>query len=159
MVIGFGLVTQFHALAKTGQNRALEGIDKSVADPQQLESLQKELLTDVAEYYDELLRTSPRNPDIRLAAAVAQRELAHKALYRNLSRSEGIEFYRRSLTLLEELVREHFDLRPRGLITMLNLLRPIYSATAAYGHFGREEEGFSWEKTDKAETLKKAAKL
>jgi S-adenosylmethionine synthetase len=60
---------------------------------------------------------------------------------------------------IEELVREHFDLRPRGLITMLNLLRPIYSATAAYGHFGREEEGFPWEKTDKAETLKKAAKL
>ena len=60
---------------------------------------------------------------------------------------------------LVELVREHFDLRPRGLITMLNLLRPIYSATAAYGHFGREEEGFPWEKTDKAETLKKAAKL
>ena len=60
---------------------------------------------------------------------------------------------------LEDLVREHFDLRPRGLITMLNLLRPIYSATAAYGHFGREDEAFPWEKTDKAEALKKAAKL
>lgn len=57
-----------------------------------------------------------------------------------------------------ELVREHFDLRPRGLIKMLDLLRPIYSATAAYGHFGRETEGFPWEKTDMAETLKKAAK-
>ncbi len=57
-----------------------------------------------------------------------------------------------------ELVREHFDLRPRGLIKMLDLLRPIYSATAAYGHFGRENEGFSWEKTDMAETLKQAAK-
>ncbi|MBI4824906.1 MAG: methionine adenosyltransferase [Nitrospirae bacterium] len=56
------------------------------------------------------------------------------------------------------LVREHFDLRPRGLITMLNLLRPIYSPTAAYGHFGREGEGFTWEKTDLAETLKKEAK-
>lgn len=56
------------------------------------------------------------------------------------------------------LVREHFDLRPRGLITMLNLLRPIYSPTAAYGHFGREGEGFTWEKTDLAETLKKDAK-
>ncbi|MDO8283319.1 MAG: methionine adenosyltransferase [Thermodesulfovibrionia bacterium] len=59
---------------------------------------------------------------------------------------------------LIELVREHFDLRPRGLITMLNLLRPIYTPTAAYGHFGREGEGFTWEKTDLAETLKKDAK-
>ena len=60
---------------------------------------------------------------------------------------------------LIELVREHFDLRPKGLIKMLDLLRPIYSATAAYGHFGRENEGFPWEKTDLAETLKKAAKI
>jgi S-adenosylmethionine synthetase len=60
---------------------------------------------------------------------------------------------------LIQLVREHFDLRPRGLIKMLDLLRPIYSATAAYGHFGRENEGFPWEKTDLAETLKNAAKL
>lgn len=57
-----------------------------------------------------------------------------------------------------ELVRAHFDLRPRGLIKMLDLLRPIYSATAAYGHFGRENEGFPWEKTDMAETLKRDAK-
>lgn len=56
------------------------------------------------------------------------------------------------------LVREHFDLRPRGLITMLNLLRPIYKPTAAYGHFGREGEGFTWEKTDLAETLRKEVK-
>ncbi|HEY5602039.1 MAG TPA: methionine adenosyltransferase [Gammaproteobacteria bacterium] len=55
------------------------------------------------------------------------------------------------------LVREFFDLRPRGLIKMLDLLRPIYSATAAYGHFGREEPDFTWEKTDKAEALKDAA--
>lgn len=60
---------------------------------------------------------------------------------------------------LIELVREHFDLRPRGLITMLNLLRPIYGPTAAYGHFGRENEGFPWEKTDLAEILKKEAKI
>jgi S-adenosylmethionine synthetase len=57
------------------------------------------------------------------------------------------------------LIREHFDLRPRGLIKMLDLLRPIYSATAAYGHFGREDEGFPWEKTDKAEALRDAAGL
>lgn len=54
------------------------------------------------------------------------------------------------------LVREHFDLRPRGLIDMLNLLRPIYRATASYGHFGRELEAFTWEKTDKADKLKAA---
>lgn len=54
------------------------------------------------------------------------------------------------------LVREHFDLRPRGLIEMLDLKRPIYRQTAAYGHFGRELPDFTWEKTDKAETLKKA---
>ena len=51
------------------------------------------------------------------------------------------------------LVREHFDLRPRGIIEMLDLKRPIYRATAAYGHFGREEADFTWEKTDKAELL------
>jgi S-adenosylmethionine synthetase len=54
------------------------------------------------------------------------------------------------------LVREHFDLRPQGLIEMLDLKRPIYRATATYGHFGREEENFTWEKTDKAEALKAA---
>jgi S-adenosylmethionine synthetase len=55
-----------------------------------------------------------------------------------------------------KLVREHFDLRPRGLIEMLDLKRPIYRQTAAYGHFGRELPDFTWEKTDKAEALKKA---
>ena len=54
------------------------------------------------------------------------------------------------------LVREHFDLRPRGLIEMLDLRRPIYQGTASYGHFGREEENFSWEKTDRAADLAKA---
>lgn len=54
------------------------------------------------------------------------------------------------------LVREHFDLRPQGLIEMLNLKRPIYRPTAAYGHFGREEDNFTWEKTDKADALKAA---
>lgn len=55
-----------------------------------------------------------------------------------------------------ELIRQHFDLRPRGLIEMLDLLRPIYRATASYGHFGRELPNFTWEKTDKADTLRKA---
>ncbi len=56
-----------------------------------------------------------------------------------------------------ELVREHFDLRPRGIVHMLNLLQPIYQKTAAYGHFGREDIDVSWEKTDKADALKDAA--
>jgi S-adenosylmethionine synthetase len=56
------------------------------------------------------------------------------------------------------LVSEHFDLRPKGIIQMLDLLRPIYSKTAAYGHFGREEPEFTWERTDKAAALKAAAK-
>jgi len=55
------------------------------------------------------------------------------------------------------LVREHFDLRPKGIVNMLDLLRPIYTKTAAYGHFGRNEPEFTWEATDKAAVLKKAA--
>jgi S-adenosylmethionine synthetase len=54
------------------------------------------------------------------------------------------------------LIRDNFDLRPRGLIEMLDLRRPIYQATASYGHFGREDENFTWEKTDKAAALRKA---
>ena len=55
---------------------------------------------------------------------------------------------------IAQLVRRHFDLRPRGIVKMLDLLRPIYTKTAAYGHFGREEPQFTWEKTDKAEALR-----
>ncbi|RDH82915.1 MAG: methionine adenosyltransferase [endosymbiont of Galathealinum brachiosum] len=58
---------------------------------------------------------------------------------------------------IEELVREHFDLKPKGLIQMLDLLRPIYKNTAAYGHFGRTEDNFTWERTDKADALRDAA--
>jgi len=58
-----------------------------------------------------------------------------------------------------QLVREHFELRPKGLIKMLDLIRPIYFDTAAYGHFGREEPQFTWEKTDKAAALRAAAGL
>jgi S-adenosylmethionine synthetase len=57
------------------------------------------------------------------------------------------------------LVNEHFDLRPKGIIQMLDLLRPIYEKTAAYGHFGREEPEFAWERTDKAQALRAAAGL
>ena len=55
------------------------------------------------------------------------------------------------------LVREHFDLKPRGIIDSLDLKRPVYQRTAAYGHFGREEETFTWERTDKAQALRAAA--
>lgn len=61
--------------------------------------------------------------------------------------------------LIINLVNEHFDLRPYGIVNGLNLLRPIYRNTAAYGHFGRENSDFTWEFTDKADTLRKEAKL
>ena len=60
---------------------------------------------------------------------------------------------------IAKLVHEHFDLRPKGIIQMLDLLRPIYAKTAAYGHFGREEPEFTWERTDKAAALRAAAGL
>jgi S-adenosylmethionine synthetase len=58
---------------------------------------------------------------------------------------------------LSKLVRDNFELTPRGIIESLNLRRPIYKATAAYGHFGRSEDSFSWEKTDKSEALRASA--
>jgi len=58
---------------------------------------------------------------------------------------------------IRQLINEHFDLRPKAIIQHLDLLRPIYKKTAAYGHFGREREEFTWERTDKAEALKDAA--
>ena len=60
---------------------------------------------------------------------------------------------------IAELVQRHFDLRPRGIVQMLNLLRPIYAKTAAYGHFGREDPDFTWEATDRAAMLRDAAGL
>jgi len=61
--------------------------------------------------------------------------------------------------LIKALILRHFDLRPKAIIQHLNLLRPIYQATAAYGHFGREREDFTWEKTDKAAILRDDAKI
>jgi S-adenosylmethionine synthetase len=58
---------------------------------------------------------------------------------------------------IEALIQEHFDLRPKAIVQQLDLLKPIYRNTAAYGHFGRTEPGFTWEVTDKAEALKAAA--
>jgi S-adenosylmethionine synthetase len=60
---------------------------------------------------------------------------------------------------IEKLVAQHFDLRPKGIVQMLDLLRPIYEKTAAYGHFGREEPEFTWERADKVDVLKSAAAL
>ena len=60
---------------------------------------------------------------------------------------------------LVELVRAHFDLRPYGILRMLDLVRPIYQPTASFGHFGREEDTFTWERTDRAEGLREAAGL
>ncbi len=60
---------------------------------------------------------------------------------------------------IEELIREYFDLRPGAIIRDLDLRRPIYAKTAAYGHFGREDPDFTWERTDKAEALRVAAGL
>jgi S-adenosylmethionine synthetase len=60
---------------------------------------------------------------------------------------------------IAKLVRAHFDLRPKGIIQMLDLLRPIYRKTAAYGHFGRDEPEFTWERTDKVAQLRAAAGL
>jgi S-adenosylmethionine synthetase len=58
---------------------------------------------------------------------------------------------------INELIRENFKLTPKGIIETLDLRRPIYRETAAYGHFGRKGPGFTWERTDKAEALRKAA--
>jgi S-adenosylmethionine synthetase len=60
---------------------------------------------------------------------------------------------------IEALVHEHFDLRPAAFRERLELHRPIYQQTAAYGHFGRDEEDFSWERTDMADALRSAAGL
>ena len=62
-------------------------------------------------------------------------------------------------SLIEKLVEKHFDLRPSGIISHFDLRRPIYNATAAYGHFGREDVEFPWEKTDMADILRKEANL
>jgi S-adenosylmethionine synthetase len=60
---------------------------------------------------------------------------------------------------ISQLIQQHFDLRPRGIVKMLDLLRPIYLKSAAYGHFGREEPEFTWEATDKVAVLRDAAGL
>ena len=68
--------------------------------------------------------------------------------------TEAIEVER-----IETLVAEHFDLRPAAIIRDLDLTRPIYAKTAAYGHFGRDDDDFTWERTDRADALREAAGL
>ena len=63
------------------------------------------------------------------------------------------------LVTIERLIGEHFDLRPAAILRDLDLRRPIYRKTAAYGHFGRNDHDFTWERTDKAEALRAAAGL
>ncbi len=63
------------------------------------------------------------------------------------------------MTTLHVLVEKHFDLRPGAIIRALRLRRPTYAATAAYGHVGRHEAGFAWERTDRADALRRAAGL
>ena len=69
----------------------------------------------------------------------------------------GTEHESLTTAQIEELVREHFDLRPAAILRDLELHRPIYAKTAAYGHFGRDDHDFSWERTDKAAALRAAA--
>jgi len=64
-----------------------------------------------------------------------------------------------SNSAIKQLIIDHFDLRPRAIVQQLNLLRPIYHQTASYGHFGRELDDFTWEKTDKADLLREAANI
>src|SRR5205814_5859064 len=71
----------------------------------------------------------------------------------------GTEAQGQTPSRIEGLIREHFDLRPAAILRDLDLFRPIYAKTAAYGHFGREDRDFTWERTDKAEALRAAAGL
>ena len=99
-----------------------------------------------------------------VAAGLASRCLVQVSYAIGVAKPMNVTVYTEGTGKLSDekiaaLVNEHFDLRPKGIIQMLDLLRPIYEKTAAYGHFGREEPEFSWEKTDKVAALKAAAGL
>ncbi|UDF37073.1 UNVERIFIED_ORG: methionine adenosyltransferase [Shinella sp. XGS7] len=99
-----------------------------------------------------------------VAAGLAERCTIQLAYAIGVARPMNVTVYTEGTGVIADekiaaLVNEHFDLRPKGIIQMLDLLRPIYSKTAAYGHFGREEPEFSWERTDKAAALRAAAGL
>jgi len=90
--------------------------------------------------------------EIQLAYAIGVPEPV--SIHINTKETEHVD-----VDILDKLVRKHFPMTPRGIIDHLKLLRPIYKATAAYGHFGRNEPGFTWERTDKARILRKEAGL
>jgi len=99
-----------------------------------------------------------------VAAGLARQCQIQVAYAIGVARPMNITVYTEGTGLIPDdqiaaLVRDHFDLRPRGIIQMLDLLRPIYEKTAAYGHFGRDEPEFTWERTDKAAVLRAAAGL
>jgi S-adenosylmethionine synthetase len=99
-----------------------------------------------------------------VAAGLARQCQIQVAYANGVARPMNITVYTEGTGVIPDaeiarLVAEHFDLRPKGIIQMLDLLRPIYSKTAAYGHFGREEPEFTWERTDKAAALRAAAGL
>jgi S-adenosylmethionine synthetase len=97
-----------------------------------------------------------------VAAGIADKCLIHVAYV--IGRSEPLSIYvdtcgtaKISQVAIVKLIKDNFDLTPRGMIKTLDLLRPIYRKTACYGHFGRQEPEFSWERTDKAADLKRQA--
>ena len=90
-----------------------------------------------------------------IVAAVIAIGVAHP--FSVLVETFGTEAAGVSPTRIEELVRQHFDLRPAAILRDLDLRRPIYQKTAAYGHFGRDDHDFTWERTDKADALRAAA--
>jgi S-adenosylmethionine synthetase len=99
-----------------------------------------------------------------VAAGLAKQCQVQVAYAIGVARPMNVTVYTEGTGLIPDekiaaLVKEHFDLRPKGIIQMLDLLRPIYEKTAAYGHFGRDEPEFSWERTDKAQVLRSAAGL
>ena len=101
-----------------------------------------------------------------IVAAGAGRPLRAPGRVRDRRRAPGLDRGRDCfgteeipIDRIEELVREHFDLRPGAIIRDLDLRRPIYAKTAAYGHFGRPDHDFTWERTDKADALRAAAGL
>jgi S-adenosylmethionine synthetase len=99
-----------------------------------------------------------------VAAGVCDEVLVQVAYAIGVARPMNVTVYTEGTGVIPDdkiaaLVNEHFDLRPKGIIQMLDLLRPIYEKTAAYGHFGREEPEFTWERTDKAQALRAAAGL
>ena len=110
-------------------------------------------------------RTAARYVAKNIVAAGLARQCQIQVAYAiGVARPMNVTIYTEGTGVISDekiaaLVNEHFDLRPRGIIQMLDLLRPIYEKTAAYGHFGREEPEFTWECTNKAQQLREAAGL